>query len=76
MTSPELLAEFRARTPGSAKAHQRALDALPGGQTRTITHYPPYPVAITTGAGASARITAAVCGDGTRFLFTVLSLYR
>lgn len=47
-----VLAEYRARTPGSARFHERATASLPGGETRAVTSYPPYPTAIATGRGA------------------------
>jgi glutamate-1-semialdehyde 2,1-aminomutase len=48
----ELISEYQERTPGSAAAHCRASGVLPGGETRSVTHYPPYPVAMAEGSGA------------------------
>src|SRR6202035_4774582 len=39
----------RARTPRSAAVYQRATAALPGGETRLITYYDPYPVILAEG---------------------------
>jgi len=47
-----LVAEFRARTPGSAAAFHRATAVLPGGETRSVTYHPPYPVILAEGHGA------------------------
>ena len=47
-----LLAEYRARTPGSATAFQRATAALPGGEARFVTYCPPYPVILAEGHGS------------------------
>lgn len=47
-----LLHEYRARTPRSAAAFQRAAAVLPGGETRFITYYPPYPVILAEGHGS------------------------
>ena len=44
---------YRARTPRSAALHQAAAAYLPGGDTRTIAHYAPYPLAIERGHGAT-----------------------
>ena len=54
---------YRARTPGSAALHQAAAAYLPGGDTRTIAHYAPYPLAIERGRGAT--LTDA---DGNEYL--------
>jgi glutamate-1-semialdehyde 2,1-aminomutase len=47
-----LLDTYRARTPRSAAAYQRATAALPGGETRTLTYYDPYPVILAEGHGS------------------------
>jgi glutamate-1-semialdehyde 2,1-aminomutase len=44
--------EYRSRTPGSAVAFARAQQVLPGGETRSVTYYPPHPVIIADGQGA------------------------
>ena len=43
---------FRARNPNSAAANQRAAEVMPGGNTRTVLHYAPYPLAFAKGEGA------------------------
>ena len=48
----ELDAEYRGRTPRSAEAFARAGRFLPGGETRSVTYYPPYPTVIVEGRGA------------------------
>ena len=40
------------RTPGSAASFEAARRVLPGGETRAVTSYPPYPVIIAEGHGA------------------------
>ncbi len=59
----ELVRAYRDRTPGSAAAFAAAARVLPGGETRAVTSYPPYPVIITEGHGA--RLTDA---DGHQYL--------
>jgi glutamate-1-semialdehyde 2,1-aminomutase len=44
--------DFRARTPNSAAAHRAAAEVMPGGNTRTVLHYAPYPLAFAGGEGA------------------------
>ena len=58
-----LLAEYRARTTGSATAFRRATAVLPGGETRNVTYYPPYPVILAEGHGS--RLLDV---DGTEYL--------
>ena len=43
---------FRARNPNSAAAHEHAAEVMPGGNTRTVLHYAPYPLAFAKGEGA------------------------
>ena len=43
---------FRARTPNSLAAHERAAEVMPGGNTRTVLHYAPYPLVFARGEGA------------------------
>jgi len=47
-----LVRAYRDRTPGSAAAFEAARRVLPGGETRAVTSYPPYPVIIAEGHGA------------------------
>ena len=48
----DLVRLYRERTPGSAASFEAARRVLPGGETRAVTSYPPYPVIITEGHGA------------------------
>lgn len=43
---------FRQANPESAAAHQRATATMPGGNTRTVLHYSPFPLAFARGEGA------------------------
>lgn len=47
-----LVQEFEARTPRSREVADRARRVLPGGETRSITFYPPYPASITKASGS------------------------
>ena len=47
-----LIRAYRGRTPGSAASFEAARRVLPGGETRAVTTYPPYPVVIAEGHGA------------------------
>lgn len=58
-----LLDAYRARTPASAAAYRRATAALPGGETRSVSYYPPYPVILAEGHGS--RLLDV---DGTEYL--------
>jgi glutamate-1-semialdehyde 2,1-aminomutase len=46
-----LVAEYLARTPGSAALFERATASLPGGSTRTTTFSAPYPPFLVRGEG-------------------------
>lgn len=48
----EAEAQFTAANPGSAARHQAARQAMPGGNTRTVLHYSPFPLAWARGEGA------------------------
>jgi len=48
----DVISEYLARTAGSADYHEQACRYLPGGETRSITHYEPYPVVLAEGHGA------------------------
>ncbi len=50
-----LAAEYAARTPGSADHYRQACGYLPGGETRSVTLYQPYPVVLAEGCGALVR---------------------
>lgn len=42
---------YRARTPGSAAMHERAVKALPGGDTRAVVSHRPYPLTMARAEG-------------------------
>lgn len=46
---------YRERHPESARATTELIRALPGGDTRTTTWYPPFPLVIESAAGAVMR---------------------
>ncbi len=43
---------YAAENPASAAQHERARAALPGGNTRTVLYYDPFPLAFARGEGA------------------------
>jgi glutamate-1-semialdehyde 2,1-aminomutase len=45
-------ARFRAANPKSAERFEQACRVLPGGNTRIITYYPPFPLTFSRGEGA------------------------
>lgn len=47
----EAAERFVAANPQSAAIHQRALQAMPGGNTRTVLHYDPFPLRFVRGEG-------------------------
>ncbi len=47
----ETVAAFVARNPASHAAHTRAAAVLPGGNTRSVLHYDPFPLAMVRGEG-------------------------
>ena len=47
-----LVRAYCERTPGSAASFEAARRVLPGGETRAVTSFPPYPVIVTEGHGA------------------------
>ncbi|MEZ0239175.1 MAG: aminotransferase class III-fold pyridoxal phosphate-dependent enzyme, partial [Chloroflexota bacterium] len=49
--SADLVAEYLARTPGSAAMFERAAASLPGGSTRTTVYSAPYPPYMVRGEG-------------------------
>src|SRR2546428_11215689 len=49
MVDPEDV--YRRTTPSSRKLHERAVNAMPGGTTRTTTYFDPYPLYIERGEG-------------------------
>jgi glutamate-1-semialdehyde 2,1-aminomutase len=44
--------DFIARNPKSAAAHERARQVLPGGNTRSVLHFEPFPFRVAEGIGA------------------------
>src|SRR5882672_7043035 len=44
--------EYSARNPKSLAHHEAATGAMPGGNTRTVLFYDPFPVTFARGAGA------------------------
>lgn len=49
----ELIGAYEARTPRSRELFERFRAHLPGGETRTLTYYEPYPVVIARGEGST-----------------------
>jgi len=47
----ETVAAFVARNPASHAAHTRACAVMPGGNTRSVLHYDPFPLAMVRGEG-------------------------
>ena len=47
------IARYREKTPKSRAHYDRACDAMPGGNTRTVLHYDPYPVTVSKGEGCT-----------------------
>lgn len=50
-----LVAEYAASRPRSQSLFERAGRVLPGGQTRSVTYYPPFPSVMADGAGYTLR---------------------
>jgi glutamate-1-semialdehyde 2,1-aminomutase len=50
-TQTDLIREYESRTPRSRELFARFRQHLPGGETRTLTYYRPYPVVIARGEG-------------------------
>jgi glutamate-1-semialdehyde 2,1-aminomutase len=46
-----VLSEYQRRTPKSLLAHRAARAVMPGGDTRTTTHFEPYPLYFERGSG-------------------------
>jgi glutamate-1-semialdehyde 2,1-aminomutase len=51
----EAEARYVAANPRSAERHRRAAESMPGGNTRTVLHYSPFPLAIVVGEGCRVR---------------------
>lgn len=50
-TAQQLADEYRAKTPKSGEFHQRIAKSLACGETRTVTFYRPYPIAVASAVG-------------------------
>jgi len=50
-----VLDRYRARTPVSARLHGEAAEHLPGGNTRSVMHFDPYPVHLVQGEGCRLK---------------------
>ncbi len=50
-----LTSEYAARTARSGDHHRQACRHLPGGETRSVTLYQPYPLVLSEGRGALVR---------------------
>ncbi|KAI1177453.1 class III aminotransferase [Nemania sp. FL0916] len=48
-------ARYKAANPGSGAAHETATAHLPGGNTRSVLHWAPYPLSIAAAAGFTLR---------------------
>lgn len=46
---------FTCRTAKSKAEHERLAASLPGGETRSVAGYAPYPVVLVHGAGSTVR---------------------
>jgi hypothetical protein len=44
-------AKFVQRNPRSLELHQKAIESLPGGNTRTLLHTAPFPLCMKSGKG-------------------------
>jgi len=47
----KIIDSYKRRTPNSADAHARAVKVLPGGNSRQVGYWPPYPLTIDEGKG-------------------------
>jgi glutamate-1-semialdehyde 2,1-aminomutase len=51
----EAEARYVGANPKSAERHRRATASMPGGNTRTVLHYSPFPLTIVSGEGCRLR---------------------
>jgi len=51
----EAEARYVAANPKSADRHRRAAESMPGGNTRTVLHYSPFPLTLAGGEGCRVR---------------------
>ncbi len=47
--------EYEHRRTGSKNLHERALQCMPGGDTRSVTFFPPYPSFMVSGSGCRIK---------------------
>ena len=45
--------EYQSRTAGSQRLHERLIRVLPGGETRSVTHFDPYPLVVQAATGVT-----------------------
>src|SRR5438270_8411993 len=57
---------YYSRTPRSKACYDSAIPVLPGGDTRTVTYFPPYPTFMKEGSGCGVTDV-----DGNRYLYFV-----
>jgi glutamate-1-semialdehyde 2,1-aminomutase len=62
------------RNPESRRLHERRAESMPGGNTRTVIHQPPFPLTIVRGEGArltdaDARVYVDFLGEFTAGLY-------
>lgn len=50
-----MIDRYRSLTPASAALRDRFLRIMPGGETRSVAFYEPYPVVIESGSGSQVR---------------------
>ena len=50
-TLAEIIERYRQAHPASERIHQQALQVLPGGNTRSVLFFPPFPPAMARGEG-------------------------
>ncbi len=66
--------DYLDRNTESHRRHRLAAEVMPGGNTRTVLHYPPFPVTLVAGEGshltdADGRVYLDFLGDYTAGLF-------
>ena len=47
----EVVSRYEARHPQSARRHTQAARHMPGGNTRTVLYYSPFPLSWSSGSG-------------------------
>ena len=70
----EARSRYAARNPESRAAHERAAEVLPGGNTRSVLHYEPFPLTMVRGEGcrlwdADGHVYLDFLGEFTAGLF-------